>query len=70
MKVELLILDVDKNGILPDEEGRARNSARQLIYTHEAVISDVIAVAEEDDFELHPDWNDWLGQSRSSSQRS
>lgn len=55
MKVELLILDVDKNGILPDEEDRTRNSARQLIYTQEAVISNAIVVSEEDDFELHPD---------------
>ncbi|KAF3510777.1 hypothetical protein F2Q69_00006211 [Brassica cretica] len=30
-KIEVLILKVDKNGILRDEEGRTRNSAGELI---------------------------------------
>ncbi|KAF3576161.1 hypothetical protein DY000_02031207 [Brassica cretica] len=37
----MLILKVDENGMLRDEEGRTRNSARQLINAQGAVIPDV-----------------------------
>ncbi|KAF3530376.1 hypothetical protein DY000_02040985 [Brassica cretica] len=48
--------------MLRDEEGRTRNSAGQLINAQGAVISDVIAVAEMNDFDLSREWYDWVGQ--------
>uniref|UniRef100_A0A0D3D7V5 Uncharacterized protein n=1 Tax=Brassica oleracea var. oleracea TaxID=109376 RepID=A0A0D3D7V5_BRAOL len=60
--VEVLILMVDENGMLRDEEGRTRNSTRQLINAHGAVIPDVIDVAEMNDFDLSREWYDWVGQ--------
>ena len=50
----MLILKVDENGILRDNEGRARSSTRQLIYTQGTTIPDAIIVAERDDFEMKP----------------
>ncbi|KAF2535868.1 hypothetical protein F2Q68_00019643 [Brassica cretica] len=48
--------------MLKDEEGRTRNSAGQLINAQGAVIYDVIAVAEMNDFDLSREWYDWVGQ--------
>lgn len=42
-KAGVLILSIDENGVLRDREGRARNSAWQLIYTQAVVIPDTIA---------------------------
>ena len=70
-KIEVLILkvegnemlrDEEGNGMLRDEEGHIRNSAKQLINAQGAVIPDVIAVAEMNDFDLSRDWYDWVGQ--------
>ncbi|KAF3574929.1 hypothetical protein F2Q69_00058832 [Brassica cretica] len=55
-KVEVLILKVDKNGMLRDEEGRTRNSTGQLINAEGAVIPDLIDVAETNDFDLNHEW--------------
>ncbi|KAF3532905.1 hypothetical protein DY000_02040726 [Brassica cretica] len=61
-KIEVLILEVDENGMLRDEECRTRNSAEQLINAHRVVILDVIVVAEMNDFDLSREWYDWVGQ--------
>ncbi|KAF2599903.1 hypothetical protein F2Q68_00010579 [Brassica cretica] len=53
---------VDENGMLRDEEGRTRNSTRQLINAQGAVIPDVIVVAEMNDFDLSREWYDWVCQ--------
>ena len=60
--VEVLILSFNENAVLRDEEGRARNTAGQLIHTHGAVIHDALAVAERDDFELKPIYITLMGQ--------
>ncbi|KAG2323023.1 hypothetical protein Bca52824_016236 [Brassica carinata] len=43
-KVEVLILMADKNGVLRDKEGRARDRTRQLIYTQRTAIPDAAPV--------------------------
>ena len=58
----MLILKVDENEMLRDEEGRTRNNAWQLINAQDAVIPDVIVVAEMNDFDLSREWYDWVGQ--------
>ncbi|KAF3533832.1 hypothetical protein DY000_02041264 [Brassica cretica] len=55
-KVEVLILQVDENVMLRDEEGRTRNSTRQLINAEDDVIPDVIDVAETNNFDLNCEW--------------
>ena len=55
-KVEVLILSIDENGVQRDEEGRARNSSRQLIHTQVTAIPDDTIVDERDDFELTPSY--------------
>ena len=44
MKVEVLILEADKNGVLRDKEGRAQNKYGQLIDAHEAAIPEATVV--------------------------
>ena len=44
MKVEVLILEADKNGVLRDKEGRAQNKYGQLIDVHEAAIPEATVV--------------------------
>ncbi|KAF3570172.1 hypothetical protein F2Q69_00059645 [Brassica cretica] len=61
-KVEVLILKVDENDMLRDEEGHTRNSACQLINAQGAVIPNVIAVAEMNDFDLSREWYNWVSQ--------
>ena len=61
-KVEVLILNVDENGMLRDEEDRPRDSTRQLINAEGVVIPDVISVAGTNDFDLNREWYDWVGQ--------
>ena len=55
----MLILQVDENVMLRDEEGRTRNSTRQLINAEDDVIPDVIDVAETNNFDLNCEWYDW-----------
>ncbi|KAF2542700.1 hypothetical protein F2Q68_00031573 [Brassica cretica] len=45
--------------MLRDEEGRTRNSTRQLINAEDDVIPDVIDVAETNNFDLNCEWYDW-----------
>ena len=61
----MLILKVDGNGMLRDDVGRTRNNAGQLINAQGAVIPDVIAVAEMNDFDLSREWYDGVGQDPS-----
>ena len=51
-KVEVLILSLDKNGVLRDEEGRTQISIGQFLDTQGTAIHDDSIVAEREDFEL------------------
>ena len=58
-KVEALILKIDKKGVWRDEEGRPCSPTGQLINAEGSVISDVIAVAETNTFNMTSQWYDW-----------
>ncbi|KAF3493822.1 hypothetical protein DY000_02053523 [Brassica cretica] len=68
-KIEVLIHKVDENGMLRDEEGHTSNSAGQLINAQGVVISDVIVVAEINNFDLSREWDAfrWFSQLQPGS---
>ena len=61
-KVEVLILSLDKNGVLRDEDIRARNSVGKLIHTQGTAIPDDSTVVEKDDFDLKQIYITLMGQ--------